>query len=1113
MIKTGNKMKTFIRILLFILLSTLSLPAMAQKTMIRGTIMDGTFDEPMAGANVVWQNKDGRILTGAQTDFNGNFSLAEMIRPGDVLIISFTGYKKQTISITASQTVYNVTLVEENVQLKDVEVTAVRRQNSGMMSIAERDLTTSAKKIDMAELEDLAVADATDALQGRVAGVDMVATSGAPGSGMSIRVRGTTSINGSSEPLVVVDGFPYETTIDDDFDFSTADEDDYATMLNIAPDDIKEITVLKDAAATAIYGSKGANGVLLITTKRGAVSKPTITYSFKGSITTPGDGIPMLNGEEYTNLIMEELFNAGRVFNPQTYPELANDGNNLYNYYNYGQNTNWYKELTQTGFVQDHSISISGGSQKAMYRASFNYYDSKGTTIGEGYRRLSSRVNIDYNISEKLKFSASMSYTNSNTDRNYVTALNKNYNGLSQAFNRAPNMGVYEYDEVGNLTNNYFTPATDLSGSYWNGAVTSPYNPVAMANEGYYKTRGNRVIPNLSLQYRPLTWLRYQLEVGLDINNEKQNAFVPQSATGRPWTESTVNVALDKDNESFAFQTYNKLFFTPDLGENQNLQIVLGLNTSDSRTKNFAVGTSNTASVELTDPSNGGTVANSTTFGSSSSEVRSVNTFGQVQYSLYDRYIFGAALSYEGSSKFGDGNRWAMFPSVSGRWRISGEPFMKDLAEKTKLSEFSLRFSYGESGSSRALGNYASQATYNTYAYTYLKQQGTYQTGLELSQLKWERTKSFNTGVDLSFIDNRINAHFEWYFKSSADLVVKSRSIPTSTGFANAAYLNYAGMQNKGWELDFDFVPYRTKDWNIKVSANFARNENELKDDLETSGSWTSNTISGYYPTLLVKGQPLGSFYGYIYEGVYLNDEQTIAVDANGNKIMTYKDGKLQYVHMRFNYTNDNSYTFKAGDAKYKDVNHDGNINEQDVVYLGNGMPLFTGGFGINVKYKQWTLNTFFNFRYGNDIVNIAKASMESMHSFNNQSTSVLRRWRHEYTNEQIENGEVPSGLLPRAYYGWNATYNSLASNRYVEDGSFLRFKTATLSYSFPKNLLKGTFVSDAKIYVQMQNIYCWTKYTGMDPEVSISNAQNPGYDTSNTPRPHEYTLGINVKF
>jgi TonB-linked SusC/RagA family outer membrane protein len=1086
--------------------------ALAQKVLIRGVIMDGTFNEPMYGASVVWQNKDGRTVGGMQSNFDGSFSLQEMLKPGDVLVVSFTGYGKESVPITSDRTVYNITLKEETVALKSVEIQAARKTNAGMMNINERDMTTASKKIDMTELEDLAVADVTDALQGRVAGVDMVATSGAPGSGMSIRIRGTTSINGSSEPLIVLDGFPYETTISNDFDFSTADENDYATMLNIAPDDIKEITVLKDAAATAIYGSKGANGVLLITTKRGAVSKPTISYSFKGSISKPGDGIPMLSGDEYKTLIMDELFNAGKVFNGNAYQELADDANNLYNYYNYGQNTNWYDAVTQTGYTQDHSIAISGGSAKAKYRASLNYYDADGTTIGESYQRLQTRVNLDYNISEKLTFSASMTYNYNVTDRNYVTYLKSSSNVLSQAFNRAPNMGIYAYDETGTLTNNYFTPAADLSGAYWAGSYSNPYNPVAMANDGFYSQKTNRILPNMSLQWRPLNWLRYQLDVSFDVFNNKDNAFVPQSATGRPWTETSVNVAQDRDQESFAFQTYNKLFFTPNLGEDHSLQVMVGLNTSDTRAKGVALAVSNTASTELTDPSNGGLVAGtSSNLSSYSNEVRSVSLIGQVQYSYLDRYILGLACNYEGSSKFGDGNRWAMFPSVSGRWRFSDEEFLKDWGEKIKLSEGSLRFSYGESGSSRALGNYASQATYYTYGFTYLGNKGTAQSGLELANLKWEKTKSFNVGLDLGFWENRLNAHLEWYYKSSDQLIVTSRAIPTSTGFATAAYLNNAGMKNKGIEFDADYVIFRNKDWNIKVSGNFARNENELKDDLETTGYWNTNTTSGTYPTLLLAGQPLGSFYGYIYEGVYLNSDETIARDANGNKIYTYNDkGEREPVYMRFNYPTAD-YVFQPGDAKYKDVNNDGNINEQDVVYLGNGMPLFTGGFGLNAKWKNLSLNTFFNFRYGNDIVNMAKASMESMRGYGNQARSVLRRWTHEYTEEQIANGEVPSGLLPRAVYGIG--YNSLASSRYVEDGSFLRFKTATLSYTFPKKWYQGTPLSDVRCYFQMSNIYCWTSYTGMDPEVSISSPTAPGYDTSNTPRPREYTLGINVKF
>ncbi len=1106
-------MKQISKILLLLLLTLLPGLALAQKMLVRGTVMDGTFNEPMAGANVIWQNKDGRTITGTQTDFNGEFSFQEVMRAGDMLVISFTGYKKMEIQLTPSQNVYEVTLVEESVALKDVEITTARRQQSGMLRISERDVTTSAKRIDMSELEDLAVADATDALQGRVAGVDIVATSGAPGAGMSIRVRGTTSINGSSEPLVIVDGFPYETKIEDDFDFSTADENDYATMLNISPDDIKEITVLKDAAATAIYGSKAANGVLMITTKRGSVSKPTIAYSFKGTMSKRGKPMPMLSGDQYTSLIMEEMYNAGITFDPRRYPQLANDAYNLYNYYNYGQNTDWYDESTQRGYSQDHSISISGGSQKAQYRVSFNYYNSEGTTIGEGYDRFSSRINLDYNISSKLKFSASMSYTYSNTDRNYVTALKSSVNVLSQAYNRPPNMSVYEYDELGNLTDNYFTPAKMLDSDYWRNTYNSPYNPVAMANEGYYRQKGNRVMPNIQLQYLPVNWLRYSLEISFDVNNVKHNAFVPQSATGRPWTENTINVGMDKDTESFAFTTNNKLIFTPDLGEDHSLQVALVLRTEDSRNKNFVDAATNLASIYLDDPSNGGTpITNNSLFGSSTSEVRNMGTIFQIQYSYLDRYILGLAGNYEGSSKFGDGNRWAYYPSYSGRWRLSGEPLLADIAEKIQMSEWSIRASYGESGSSRALTNYASQATYETFANTYNGKSGTYQSGMQLSRLKWERTRSLTVGTDLGFFNDRFNTHFEWYYKNSDQLIEKNRAIPTSTGYASASFINSAGMKNQGWEWDVDVVAYRNKDWFVKVSGNLARNENKLKDDLEYSGTWASNALSKEsYPTLQLAGQPLGSYYGYIYEGVYMNSDETVARDANGNKIYTFDtNGNRVPVYMRFNYPT-TDYQFVAGDAKYKDVNHDGNINEQDVVYLGNGNPLLTGGFGFNVKWRQWSLNTFFNFRYGNDVVNIARARAESMNSFSNQAISTLRRWTHEYTVEEVANGTAPTNLLPRAVY--QRGYNSLASSRYIEDGSFLRFKTATLKYDFPKEMLSHTPLSQASIYFQMSNLFCWTDYTGADPEVSVASATKPGYDEANTPRSKDFILGLSVKF
>lgn len=1098
--------RVFSKCLLLLLLSCLSGVVMAQdKIMVRGVVTAAEDGFGLPGAYVQVQNKDGRVVGATVTDLDGNYALMSDGKKGNVLIISYSGYKKQTLEIGA-KTQINVALREDVVELVGATVTAKRMVSNGMMNIAERDLTSASKRIDMSELQEMGTADVGDALQGRIAGVDMVSSSGAPGAGTAIRIRGTTSINGSSQPLIVVDGFPYEATISEDFDFGTANEEDYSQMLNIAPSDIKDITVLKDAAATAIWGSKAANGVLQITTKRGGVSKPRIQYTFKGQVSKLRKGIPTLSGSEYITLIQEEMMNAGNTFNPTAYPELANDANNPYYYYNYGQDTNWFEELTRTGFAQDHNISISGGDAKAQYRASVGYYDQKGITIGQDFSRVNTRLTVDYNISEKFKVSASLAYTYSETDRNYVTYLKSNVDVLSQAYQRAPNMSVYEYNEAGQRTDNYFTPEETLQGR-WTGNVNSPYNPVAMANDGYFKNETHRIVPNLTVLWRPAEWLRYTLDVGFDINNTKKNAFLPQTATGRPWTETTVNNAADSDAEAFNMMIYNKLLFMPKLGDNHSLQLLLGTSTQDKIDKGYGAVVTNTASSLLTDPTNGGRLhTGAGSLSSSSSEYRNFSIYGQAQYSFLDRYIVNFTLRRDGSSKFGSDYRWGTYPSASARWRISGEPFLQQASEKW-LDELSLRFSWGVNGNEVGQGNYPSVATYNIFGGDYLGKQGTSQAGLEFVDLRWEDTQQYNVGLNFSAFQGRATLEFDYYQKYTKDLFLKQLSIPSHTGFTSMGY-NAATMNNKGWEIQGYLVPFKNKDWTVSVNFNFARNDNRLDEISEyypqESGDWTSG---GSYITMIKEGQPLGSFYGFMYDGVYLNEDETTARDVRGNKIYTYTaSGEKQEVKMRFNYPAD-GYEFQPGDARYKDINHDGNIDAQDIVYLGNFMPVLTGGFGFNVKYKAWSLSTFFNFRYGNDVVNMAKLNMETMSGFNNQSKAVLRRWRHPYEDAS----QAPSNLLPRAILGQD--YNYLASDRFVEDGSFVRFKQLTLKYTVPREKLTNFFISDASIYVTMQNLFCWTNYTGMDPEISVSNPLSSGYDNAASPRSKEYWLGVNLTF
>lgn len=1102
----------------FILLMLLCcIPALVSaqhtKVVVRGVVTSAFDKMPLPGAHVLLVNKDGRVVGNAITDMDGNYSMRVETRAGDNLEVTYTGMKKAIIPMKGKMTI-NVVMQDETVMLEGATIVAHKRVNNGMMDVNERDLTTAMSRISMADLEDgMTAPSVEDALQGRIAGLDIAASSGDPGAGMSIRIRGTTSMTGSSQPLIVVDGFPYDVSVDDDFDFATADEEEYSQLLNVAPDDIKEITVLKDAAATALYGAKAANGVLMITTKRGTVSKPRITYTFKGTVISRPHGIETLSGDEYTTLIQEALMNSYRNYDPTVDPEFAYDVNQPYYFYNYGANTNWYDEVTRMGYSQDHSASISGGGEKAQYRASVGYYNAASNVIGTGLDRISTRLNVDYNISKQIKFTASMAYTRTDDRKNYITYFSTGQNVTNMAFTRMPNMSVYEYNEIGQWTGNFFTPEESPQGK-WNPSSSTGgvYNPVAMAKDGYFQTISNNVVSNLSLIWRPLAWMRYQSDFSLNVANNKKNAFLPQTATGRPWNEATVNRADDRDGEAFTIYTMNKLIFSPDLGKKHSFQGLLAMTTSDKRSYNFRLTGGNLASPYLKDPSIPSrlTGANYLTSSTTLQQERSVGMMASIQYGLLDRYIINTTTRYDGNSRFGKKNRWGLFPSVSLRWRLSGEPFMKSWRQKW-LNELSLRASYGRNGSSpKTNNNYKHISLYDSYEYSYLGESGVYPANLELSNLKWQTATQINFGINFAAFKNRLNIDVEVYQKRSKDQYFQNLSLPSTSGFSKTD-VNSGSMENKGFELSINTVPYRTKKWNVSFNINLARNINSILDVPEQypmqKGVLTSN---GQYVRRFELGQPIGAIYGFRYKGVYLNDDQTIARDANGNKIYSYDaSGKQTPVQMRFAYPTID-YQFKAGDAIYEDINHDGNIDHQDVVYLGNANPILTGGFGPSIRYGNISLSAFFNFRYGNKVINKMAMSLQNMSSYNNQSKAVLRRWRHPYEDEST----APKDLLPRAVYGSQNAYNYLGSDRFVEDGSFLRFKTLTLRYSFDKKQLQKTFLKTCQVYVTFSNLYVWTNYSGMDPEVALTGgAFRMGEDNSRIPRSLTATLGTSITF
>ncbi|MEO5911638.1 MAG: SusC/RagA family TonB-linked outer membrane protein, partial [Pelobium sp.] len=649
-----------------------------QKVIVRGKVIDSKDKSTVIGASVFETDKDGRTVSGTQTDIDGNYAL----RVSDMtnkISVSYLGYVTYRVNID-NRTEINVILKANESALKEVVVTAGRTVNNGTgLNIEKRNSTAATITIDAKDLQELPAVSIDQALQGRMAGVDIGTTSGDPGAPMSIRIRGTSSINGSANPLIVLDGLPFDTEVPSDFNFGTADENGYAQLLNIAPTDISEITVLKDAASTAVWGSRAANGVLIINTKRGIIGKPQLTYNFKGSVSKQPKSIPLLNGNQYATLIPEEVSNGdGNPLDIQSNKEFSFDPYDPYWFYNYSNNTDWINAITQTGYIQDHNVSMTGGGEKARYYASLGYTNQQGTTVGTDLKRLSAKINLDYNVSSRIRFRTDITFTHLDNNQNF----NGDIRGV--AYNKIPNMAIYEFDFYGNQSPNYLSPASNVQGGFSfdvdKNKAEGTYNPVALALQAVNKQIGNRVLPHFYLQYDIVPALLLStFDVQFDINNNKQNTFLPQIATGRPNTETVVNRGSDSDGESFGVTTKLNFVLTPKLKNEKNtLQGLLSLQTNDSRYLSYNVSTSNTASSLLNDPSDPSRTINSDlSLRASQGENRSVGALLQAQYSLLDKYIINSAIRVDGNSRFGPANRYAAFPSLSVRWRVSGENFMK----------------------------------------------------------------------------------------------------------------------------------------------------------------------------------------------------------------------------------------------------------------------------------------------------------------------------------------------------------------------------------------------------------------------------------------------------
>lgn len=1135
-----NNIRTYITVGALCSAMTIS----AQDHRISGTVSDEF--GPVIGCNVIEKDANNRNVNATITDVNGNFQLA-IKNPKNKLVVSYVGYK--TFShVIGSQTNFQIQLKDAN-ELGTVTVTAKQRFRGDGLSIPKDEVSVATQTMNMEIVDGLAFTSADEALQGQIAGLDIVANSGNLGAGTTMRMRGVTTINGSSEPLIVVNGNIMDVPDAKDTDWSTATEETYSSLLSINVNDIESIDIMKDAAATAIWGARGANGVISIKTKRGKRGKIRIDYNFSLQGNWQPKGYNLLSGDEYTMLMKEELYNPTQNPSATTNINELNYNKSWAEYNNWNDNTDWVKAVTQTGWNQSHGLTISGGGEKAVFRISANYDHQTGTIIKQVLNRFSTRLNLEYYVSDKLKFTTEFPLTYTKNQKSYANILGK-------ALSMAPNMSIYREDGNGFDTNEYYImlPSADKDeyGSSVSGtsslqlkSVRDIGNPVAIANLAWNNESTYRITPDFRINYYFLgnddhkTRLDYEGQVYLDIFSKSNPTYCPGSLSTNGWKDNSYNLYTMDDYNSFQFQTRHQLIFTPKFKNEDIAWMMLGRWELTSGTSYGQNVSERKLPLGAQSPTLPAEISNMST---SNGEWRSMAGVFSTHFSYKGRYNADFTVRADGTTRFGDNNKWGYFPGMSVRWNISDEPWMK--WSRKVLSMLAFRPSWGVNGrtpSSEYL-QYAKYAAGSQYGNGNTLLPSTRVDGLQLSDLKWEKTTSWNMGANLGLFDDMIEADFNYYYKKTKDLLNPGVAISSQTGYTTLAWKNIGSMENKGWEFNITAKKFiKAGKFSMDASFNVAQNFNKITEMDQTvldgiNEDWSADSRGKYFKRIQV-GNALGSIFGLRHKGVYqysydylenlrrqgyvmegnekimirdnndlvdyLNNRflpagktAPIALNRDG-KVITGADGKP--LRMTYNSKDGGeTYKFDGGDVIYEDVNHDGTINSLDMVYLGNSNPKFSGGFGFTFRYGNWSLRTNFVYRTGFKVVNFARMGVEKMYDTTNQSTAVNWRWR--------KNGDLTE--IPRALYNYG--YNWLGSDRYVEDASFLRFSYVSLSYDVPKKFLKSVGLNTLRFDLSGQNIFVWSKYSGTDPE-HANNGWNFASDSSQTPRSKSFTLRMRI--
>lgn len=1050
-----------------------------QSKKITGTVSDDL--GPIVGANVLEKGTTNGMIT----DMDGNFSLE--VKPGATLVISFIGYVTQEIKIT-NQSKLTITLKEDSEVLDEVVVV-------GYGTMKKSDLSGASVSMSEEAMKGSIITNLDQSLQGRAAGVTAVTTSGAPGSSSSIRVRGQATINANAEPLYVIDGVIVQSQGQSGADYGLGDAlgngsvSTISPLSTINPADIVSMEILKDASATAIYGAQGANGVVLITTKRGKSGEAKFSYDGMFAVQRQTKRLDVMDLREYA-----EYYNDFVDMGEATASDYLSDPSIL------GKGTNWQDAIFQTALQHQHQISAQGGSDKVQYYVSGSYMNQDGTIIGSSFERFSVRTNLDAQLKKWLKLGLSATW--SNTDESLKLA-DSDEGLINYSLTTIPSIPIY------NVDGSYSSVSQE--------GYTNP-NPVAMAMMDDILLNRQKLTGNIFFEVTPIKNLVWHAELGYDVSSSKGERYQPKVDLGT-WKRDSNSSSIQKNSSTY-WQLKNYITYNGNIGKH-SFSAMLGQECWASNYDYSSISNTNLPSDEVHNPALGdGTPSIGYGFGSSAM----ASFFTRLTYNYADRYLATYTYRYDGSSNFGPENRWAGFHSVAASWRFSNEKFFEPLTGV--ISNGKLRLGWGQTGNAN-IGSYkwgSSITAMNTDLGMSYRPANIANTGI-----KWESQEQINVGLDLGFIQDRINLTIDWYRKESKDMLMQLQlpSYMGTSGNASSAlsapWGNYGHIRNTGLEISLNTHPLvGAFQWDSDFQISFNRNK------LISLSGTSSAQIVGYgqwtdVVSVTNVGESLYNFYGYVCDGVYedLEDLQTSPKPAK------YPSNGV------FNKNN----TVWVGDIKYKDLNGDGVIDENDRTVIGSPMPDFTFGWTNTFRYKNFDLSLFINGSVGNDIYNYLSMKLTHMNStWTNQLTSVNNRaqlapidankdysngvvvngvtvyhWYDDVTNVRVTN---PDTTIPRASIN-DPNDNDRVSDRYIEDGSYIRLKNITLGYTFPREMTKKWGLENLRVYANIQNLLTITGYSGYDPEIGASTASSNvmGLDNGRYPSPTVYAFGLNITF